>query len=200
MKKGIISIASLIFAGLMLLALIPPNYPPLPEIEKELSNPVTYAFKMNKIGLNQTEISHLDSKKPLFLNLKLQGSWETKRPTLILSSISKNSRFSNGKKVKDYRTKMEGKDFSKFLKDNRGKQVQSYAFKNTLVLGKDKKQYLKIAYEGPSMPMVNTLILKERMAFPEFCQQDLKSQKHFSLQAGTYRLEKETNSFYIWVN
>ena len=197
MKNYFLYGTALLLLSLTLLALFPGKLPPVPEITKELYGPVNLHFRIHKMDLNQCELAHANPGEPLFVNFEISGSWSTRRPTLLISSASEQSRLPNGMDPKEFKGKKDGKDFSQFMKDNRGRPVQSYNFVNTITEDKDGKRYLKMTLKGPDMPMVGTMIVRNKVTFPAFLSRKFQIRENISLAPGEYALDPSINGFWI---
>jgi len=174
-------------------ALILPELPPLPEITEELSPPVNYNFRIQGMKGNEIELAHVNKNQPMFFSLKLAGSWETKRPSLFLTGISEKARMSAG----SGKEAQGEKGFGRFMKDNQGKPVRNYMFNNTIVMGKDRKQYMRMLFKGPAMPMVGTLILERKVILPGSTKKNFERKEEITLMPGTYTLDEKNNGFFI---
>ncbi len=197
MKRFFLVTSSLLFLSLVFFAFYPGQYPPIPEITKELSSTVKYEFRINKMSTNRVELAHVNGREPMFINFQLSGSWKTGRPSLVVSTVSPRSQFAKGQNPKSYKNQKGEKDFTQFMKDKKGRPVSSYAFSNTVVEGKGGKQYLKMTYSGADIPMIGTLVVKKTTDFPDFVADKFKSDKPIRLKAGTYTFDRSINGFYI---
>ena len=192
MKRFFIILSLSVLILLTTVALFPPNYPPIPEIQKELTATVNYSFDIHSFNGTQVELAHTNKGKPLFLNMKVSGSWETRRPSLYLTSAGQRATTKgNGKNA------VQNKGFERFKKDNSGKTVSQYRFSNTLVEGKDGKHYLKMVYSGPDMPMIGTMTLQKKIVFPAFIAKDFGVKRSIILKPGTYTLDQKSKGFLV---
>jgi hypothetical protein len=197
MRKFLFISGSLLLLGFLSLAFYPGQYPPIPEITKEISDPINYEFRINKISTNQVELAHVNGREPMFINFRLSGSWKTARPSLVVSTVSPRSAFAKGQNPQKFKNEKNEKDFTQFMKDKRGKDVRSYIFTNTVVEDKGNKRYLKMTYSGADIPMIGTLIVKNRTRFPDFVAKKFQSKNPIQLKAGTYTFDRSINGFYI---
>lgn len=192
MKKIIYLLLLPLLLTLVTMALVPADYPPLPEITEELSETVDYDFRISAMNTNSLELMHVNRSQPMYFQFKLAGSWATKRPSLYLVSISQKPTLNGNAKPS-----ASTKGFGRFQKDNQGKVVNNFRFGISLVKGKGGKQYVKMAYKGPKMPMVGTLILEKDLKIPPFVSKRLGKSGLVHLKSGTFTLNEELLSFFV---
>ena len=187
---GIFGLLVLVFA--LCIALIPAELPPIPIIERELSPAVNYIFEIHAASGRQVELRHMGKGKPLYLHLQVAGSWTTRRPSLYLNAVGQRAR------MKGNESEMNpDKGFVRFQKDNRGKSLRSYKFNNTVVEDREGKQYVRMLYQGPDMPMIGSMTLERKLTFPSIISEDLGLKSNIILKPGTYTLDDKEKGFYI---
>ncbi|MEZ4777031.1 MAG: hypothetical protein R3D00_27900 [Bacteroidia bacterium] len=195
MKRFLLISVSALILVFTFVALSAPELPPIPEISEELSQTVDYSFEIEGMNLNEIELVHSNRNQPMMLGFKIAGSWETKRPSLYLTSIHQKPMMKADPRAHN----QKGKGFDRFKKDASGRPVNSYTFSNTLVKDKMGKTYVKMVYNGPEMPMVGTLILERKQVFPAFVAKNFDVQGAIILKPGTYTLDDKINGFFIEV-
>lgn len=197
MKKFLSITGSLIVLSVLFLAFYPSQYPPIPEITKELSSTVKYEFRINKMSTNRVELVHVNAREPMFINFQLSGSWKTGRPSLVVSTVTPRSEFAKGQNPQSFKGEKGQKDFTQFMEDKKGRPVSSYAFSNTVVEDKGGKQFLKMTYSGADIPMIGTLEVRKTTGFPDFVAKKFGSDRPIRMKAGTYTFDSSINGFYI---
>jgi hypothetical protein len=151
------------------------------------------------MNMNDIELS-LDGKdKTTFIHFSRSKDWTKGRPGLVVNSMKKNSRFGNkGMKPDAYKKDAKGnKEFGQFMKDNRGKDVKKYNFTHQLTEGDDGQMYMKMAYSGPKMPLIQFLRLSQAVPVTEELSRYFMPEGNLVFQPGTYHLDKSINGFWI---
>lgn len=179
--------------------------PASPVICGEISQTIDLNFKMNKMDLKNLELSSTSDADigPIFANFKMAGNWKTGSPGLIVSSIGKSSNRSKALMSKERyvqdnnRKKAGGTDFTHFMKDKRGKSVNSYTFRQTIVEEKSGKHFMKMTYEGPSMKMIQFLKITEPIVLPQKLSSRFNRNGRVVFQPGTYHLDKSIGGYYL---
>ena len=95
------------------------------------------------------------------------------------------------------REKKGGKDFSDFMKDNKGKNVSTYSFVQTLVEDKKGETYLRMSYAGPAMDMIQTLEIPRPVTVPAHISRKFTSEGIIQFQPGTVAFDPKIKGFYI---
>ena len=192
MKRFFIILSISVLILFTSVALFPPNLPPIPEIQKELTATVNYSFDIHSFNGTQVELAHTNKGKPFFLNMKVSGSWETRRPSLYLTGVGQRAATKG-----NANSSIKNQGFERFKKDNRGRAVSKYSFSNTIVEGKDNKHYLRMVYSGPDMPMIGTMSLERKIVFPAFIAKDFGVKRSIILKPGTYTLDQKIKGFLV---
>lgn len=175
--------------------------PEVPSICGELSKQVPLKFKIDKLSLSEIEL-RLAGSEDLFILFQMTGPWKTGKPGLIMKSADKTSKLAKGMtpekyKVEKSRAGKDSEDFGQFMKDKKGKEVKSYTFNQTIVEEKSGKVFMKMAYEGPDVPMIQLLELSEQMVLPSHISKKFSKSGKVVFLPGSYRFDKAINGFYI---
>ncbi|TNE53083.1 MAG: hypothetical protein EP344_15195 [Bacteroidetes bacterium] len=204
MKKIGIALTAFIVFSLAWMAFVREPLPPVPVIRGAISEEVDLNFSINTMNATGLELS-LNNKvagKGMYVQFQMGNAWKTGRTGLVVKGIKGNSAFSGGVSPQSYlndpkRKEKKEKDFSDFMKDNRGKAVSTYAFKQTLVEGQDGKTYMLLVYGGPAMEMIQTLEVAQPITLPAHISKLFLPKGNVQFQRGTVALDKSTNGFYI---
>lgn len=115
------------------------------------------------------------------------------RPTSNLTNGMSPKAYLNDKQ----REAKGGKDFSDFMKDNRGSSVSTYTFENTLVEGTSGEYFLRMSYDGPAMEMLQTLEIRRPVTVPGHISRQFVSKGVIQFQPGTVAFDSKIRGFYI---
>jgi hypothetical protein len=83
------------------------------------------------------------------------------------------------------------------MKDEKGKAVQFYTFKQAVAEGKDGKMYLKMTYDGPQVPMLDILEVASPVAIPKKIAKRFDLDKDVKLLPGKASFDKSINGFWL---
>ena len=204
MKKVTFSIFGLFLIGLIWMGFVREPLTPIPVIETKISEEVKLDFSINSMNTSGLEFALNGALKNqgMYLQFKMNNAWKTGRSGLVLTNMNSKSSFKNGMTPAIYKEQQQQKnssdpDFRHFMKDKNGKSVNTYSFKQQLVVGKDAKKYLLIAYDGPEMAMIQTLKIPKALTLPDYISSQFVTEGSIQFQPGTFTFDKETNGFYI---
>lgn len=179
------------------------HLPEPPVILRELSPEVKLEFSVNRVDVSEIELSlnGVGADQALFTHFSMSSQWTKGRPGLVLKDMEKTSRMNGrGKDEKAYRqehAERSDRDFSRFLNDNQGKAVKTYAFRQTLTEGEDGKTYLRMSYDGRPMPMLQTLQIDQPVAVPAHISRKFIGEGRLQFSKGTVYFDKKINGFWI---
>jgi len=204
MKTIMILITAFVLTNLGWMGFVREPLPPIPTICAEISEEVGFDFSINTMDYLGLEFS-LDEKvegKGMYVEFKMNNAWKTGRPGLVVNSIKTESRFDRGMSPKKYledkkRPKKGNKDFSDFMKDNKGKPVSTYTFKQTLVEGKNGKTFMRMSYDGSEMEMIQTLEILHPITLPAHISRKFNPRGIIQFQRGVVTFDSKTKGFYI---
>ncbi|MGA7305469.1 MAG: hypothetical protein WBW88_11365 [Rhodothermales bacterium] len=203
MKKIFATSAGLILACLIWLGFNRAPLPPTPEISHLTGKEVKLKFKMNKVDLANVELALAEGGDNLFVQFSVADSWKGGRLGLVIDGMAEKSK-AKGMKPTDYekdkKHESKGKDFGQFMKDKKGKPVKFYTFTQQVAEGKDGKTYLKMSYDGPDVPMLDVLEVKNPVTIPTNIVKRFGLEKGIQLQPGTFAFDKSINGFWLPIN
>jgi hypothetical protein len=204
MKKFIFILTGLILFSLAWIGFVREPLAPIPVICSEISEEVDLKFSINTMDYTGLELSMNDKVegKGMYVQFKMANVWKTGRPGLVLNGIKPNKNFKNGMTPKEYlkdekRKEKEGKDFSDFMIDKKGKSVTTYTFKQTLVEGENGQTFMRMIYDGPEMDMIQTLEIPHPITIPTHISGKFAPKKIIQFQPGTITLDKKIKGFFI---
>jgi hypothetical protein len=204
MKKFGLIISAIVLASFSWIAFVREPLAPIPTICAELSEETNLDFSINTMDYTGVELS-LNNKmegKGMYVHFQMANTWKTGRTGLVVKNINASSSLKGGmnpdKYLADDKRKEQGeKDFSNFMKDKKGKPVSSYTFKHTLVEGQDGKTYMRMAYDGPAMEMLQTLEVPHVIPIPAHVSKQFVPKGVIQFQPGTFTFDAKINGFYI---
>lgn len=202
MKKNLFIVSFLLLAVMTWFGFNWAFLPAPPEIARELSEEVSFSFSINKMDLSEVELAlnNASGENAMFCHFSMSGEWGRGRPGLALNALGTSSRLGSRGKSPDAYLKERGnsgKDFSDFMKDNSGKPVKSYTFRQTLSEGKDGKLYMKMAYAGKPMPLIQVLDIKKSLPVPPAISRKFTNEGQIYFLPGTVYLDRKINGFWI---
>lgn len=200
MKKALLGIPLLFIAMMIWFGFNWAFLPEPPEMERALSEEVGLTFTINKMDLSEVELA-LSGGGALFSHFSMSKEWTKGRPGLVLNAMGASSRMGKrGMSPDAYlkeRGKGSGKDFSEFMKDNSGKAVKTYTLRHTLSKGKDGKLYMKMAYDGRPMPLLQSLTIQQATPVPKDISSKFTKEGQITFLPGTVYLDRKINGFWI---
>lgn len=203
MKKIAILIATFVLVNLAWMGFVREPLPPIPEIEREISDRVNLDFSISAMDYSGVELA-LNEKvggQGMYVQFKMANAWKSGRTGLVVNGISTRSGFRGGMSPKSYlnddKRKGGGKDFSDFMKDKRGKTVTTYSFQHTLVEGRGGKNYLQMSYNGPAMEMLQTLEIPRPVTVPGHISRQFIPKGVIQFQPGTVAFDSKIKGFNI---
>lgn len=204
MKKISLFLIALIISAITWMGFQRVDLPPVPEICAEISGEVNLSFVIDKMDYSSLEFA-LDEKakgKAMFIEFKMANAFKTGRPGLVLAGIRQERRMKNGMSPQTYRNdaKRKGKkekDFSIFMKDKKGKAISRYTFKQTLVEGRDGRNYMKMSYSGPAMTMIQTMEIPRPVTLPAHISRRFIPKGTIQFLPGTVAFDTKINGFLI---
>jgi len=203
MKKIVLSASAIVLASLVWMGFNRAPLPPAPEIANTVGKEVKLRFKMNKVDYTTVELALDEGKDAMFVQFSVSDAWKGGRLGLTVDGMSGESS-AKGMKPSDYekdaKRESKGKDFGQFMKDNKGKPVQSYTFIQQVAEGKDGKTYLKMSYDGPDVPMLDVLEIKQPITIPTNVVKRFGLEKGIQLAPGTASFDKSINGFWLPIN
>lgn len=204
MKKIIIILAGFIMANLAWMGFVRQPLPEIPEVRAILSEEVTFPFAINAMDYTGVELGLKEkvAGKGMYVQFRMANAWKTGRPGLVLTGIKETGGFGKGMSPQAYlkddkREKPGGKDFSSFMKDNKGKEVTTYTFKQTLVEGDKGQMFMQMAYAGPPVEMLQTLEVPRPVTVPAHISQRFIPKGIIQFQPGTVAFDRKIQGFYI---
>lgn len=204
MKRTLIFITAFILINLGWMGFIRKPLPPIPNICAEISEEVGFDFSINTMDYAGLELSLNDKveKKGMYVEFKMNNAWKTGRPGLVVNSIKAESSFNKGMSPKKYledkkRPKKGNKDFSDFMKDNKGKPVSTYTFKQTLVEDENGKTFMRMSYDGSEMEMIQTLEIPHPITLPAHISRKFNPTGILQFQRGVVTFDNKIKGFYI---
>ena len=203
MKKSLIILLAVPLAAIAWVGFNWFTLPAPPLILRNISPEIDLEFTINKVGGTEIELSlnGESGANAYFTHFTMSDGWTKGQPGLVLSSMGNTSKMRNrGVGAGAYLNEKKQdpkKDFSKFMKDDRGKVVNTYVFNQVLSEGQDGKLYMKIAYKGPRMPLLQTLKLDRPLLVPQHISKKFTDKGQLQFNAGTVYLDKKTNGFWI---
>jgi hypothetical protein len=178
--------------------------PELPEIDHLVGKEVKLRFKMNKFDQTKVELALAEKKDKMFVKFSMSDAWKEGRLGLVVDGMSEKS-YGLPLSPSDYaknekRESQKGKDFGMFMKDKKGKPVEFYTFSQTVAEGKDGKQYLKMTYEGPDVPLIEMLEVKGPITVPPKIAKRFGLEKDIQIQPGKAAYDRSVNGFWLPVS
>jgi hypothetical protein len=203
MKRGFLFFSFFLLSVLAWFGFNRAFLPAPPEIVRQVSAGVSFSFSINRMDLSEVELAlnGASGESALFPHFSMSNEWTKGRPGLVLNAMGTTSRFGNrGKRPDDYLKEIgngSGKDFSAFMKDNSGKAVKSYTFRQALSEDKDGKMYMKMSYAGRPMPLIQSLTIKQSTAVPRPVSAKFTNKGQIYFLPGTVYLDRKINGFWI---
>lgn len=200
MKRVLATATILVVASLVWLGFNRAPLPPTPEISRIISKEVKLKFKMNKVDYTSVELALAEGKDDMFVQFSVSDAWKGGRLGLVVDGMDTQSK-AKGMKPSDYekqaKREAKAKDFGQFMKDKKGKPVQHYTFIQEVAEGKDGKTYLKMTYDGPDVPMLDLLEVKNPVTVPNKIARRFGLEKGIQLEPGTAAFDKSINGFWL---
>jgi hypothetical protein len=204
MKKFALVFSAILLASFGWMAFVREPLPPIPAICAELSEETELVFSIHTMDYTGVELSLNNKKegKGMFVHFQMAKTWKTGRTGLVVKNMNASSSLKGGMKpdkyLEDPKRKEKGeKDFSNFMKDKRGKAISTYTFKHTLVEAEDGKTYMRMAYAGAAMEMLQTLEIPHVIPVPAHISKQFVPKGIIQFQPGTYAFDAKINGFYI---
>jgi hypothetical protein len=204
MKRIPFFVLAFILINLAWMGFIREPLPPIPEITKPISEKVNMKFSINSMNYSGLELALNEQTggKGMYVQFKMANAWKTGRVGLVVAGIKTRSDFKNGMSPKKYlndtnRKVKEGKDFSNFMKDNRGNSIHLYSLQHTLVEGKSGKNYMQMSYNGPSMEMLQTIQITRPVTVPAHISRKFIAKGIIQFQPGTVAFDNKIKGFNI---
>lgn len=201
MKKALLSAGILVIASVVWLGLYRAPLPPTPEIDHMMGKEVKLKFKMNKVDMTNVELALAEGKDNAFVQFSIADSWKGGRLGLVIDGMTTESK-AKGMNPSEYAKEHKGKKddgerFGRFMKDEKGKPVEFYTFIQEVAEGKDGKTYLKMSYDGPDVPMLDILEVKQPIAVPTNIAKRFGLDKGIQFQPGKFAFDESINGFWI---
>ncbi|MCB0705193.1 MAG: hypothetical protein KDC34_07775 [Saprospiraceae bacterium] len=204
MKRILIFIAAFILLNLAWMGFVRDPLPAIPSICAEISDEVRFDFSINTMDYSGLEFSLKDKVdgKGMFIEFKMNNAWETGRPGLVVNQINTASNFEKRMSPEKYledqkRPKKGGRDFSNFMKDNSGRSVSTFTFKQRLVEDENGKLFMRMSYEGSAMEMIQTLEIPRAITIPTHISRRFNSTGTLQFQPGVVAYDSKIKGFYI---
>lgn len=204
MKYVGISLLAIVTGIICWMGMVRKPLPPVPDIVSKLSPEVPFDFSINSMDAKSVEFG-LNNKikgKGMFVQFSMANAFKTGRAGLVLNGINSRSTLTRGISPDKYlndpeRKSKKEKDFSDFMKDNRGRSVNSYQFMQTLVEGHGGNPFMLVAYNGPAMEMIQTLEIPRPITLPAHVSALFVDKGIIQFKPGTVTFDTKSKGFYI---
>ena len=204
MKKILIATAALLISSVAWMAMIREPLPEIPEILRPVSDEVPFDFQITSMNYNSVEMG-LQRKvggKDLFVHFGMDNAFKTGRSGLVLKGLSGRPSLAGGMSAQKYlndenRKKQNENDFSAFMKDRSGKNLTTYKFNQMLEEGRDGNTYMLIAYNGPTMNMIQTLDIQRPVTLPKHISQLFSDEGIIQFKRGKVAFDTQAKGFHI---
>ncbi len=205
-KKALIVTGSLLIGAIIWMAFVRKPLPPIPEVNKAISQKVDMNFSIATMELSglELELNNKPEGKAMYVAFGMGNAFATGRAGLVLKHIGQQPSMKGKMKPDEYladdkrkNNKGKGRDFSDFMEDNKGRKVSKYSFSHTLVEGKDGNNYMQMTYNGTDMNMIEQLELPRPFTIPAHVSKQFVEKGNIQFNKGTYALDKKTGSFMI---
>lgn len=152
------------------------------------NKPVDLKFQISQVSAEMVELSlnQGQGSQNLFFQFQLGSGWESGKSSLVMKGLSDKSKVKGNERAK----------IARFEKDSKGKPVNFYTLRHTIVEDNKGQKFMEMSYIGAAMPLLDELVVEKDHEIP------VSLTKRFGVdglvfKAGTYKIDKTINGFRI---